>query len=361
MKVKYEIFISSTSNDMLEERRAVIQQILTEYHIPSNAEDFITSAHENTIELIKEQINACDIFLIILGGRYGDIIKNGNGKGKSYTEYEYEYAKKKNKPIIAIIIKDSYLKIKKNNAQKNGEDYYINDNTLQYNSLLKKIKDNGKTVGFYSSIENLKSEISKGIKRIVDESARYNLKSKGWIRNDEVETSNPFTLFHRDDFRINNAISKAKKDIFISGASLASMTPYVDVLRNFPDNKTIKLLSLDYGNENVIKQFGNMIFTDYDNLKRQNMAFNEIVKNDNKICINKNIEIRKSPFLMPIAYIGVDLGENFNKISENSYIKVQHYLHKTSGIECPNYIVRPKDELFNIFLEQISILWNNAI
>lgn len=358
---KYQIFISSTKEDMENERLAITQQILKEQHIPSTMEDFVTSAHEDIINLIIDKINMCDIFLIVIGGRYGSPIDEGKGKGKSYIEFEYEYAKEQGKPIVALVINNKLLNKKKKTAEKNGKSYYVDDHAFLYDKLLQKIRDGGKTVGFYSSIENLKSEVTIGINRIINNPIRYNLCSGGWVRSNEIEFPNPFKLLKRDSFRINDVINEAKADIFISGSSLSSLTMYVDVLRNFPNNKTVKLLSLDYKNINLIKQFCNMIGADYDNLKEQNNAFKKVIQSDKKISANSNIIIRKSSILMPIVYIGVDLGENFDKISESSYIKVQHYLHQTTGIESPNYIVHPNDELFNVYLEQIKILWNNAV
>jgi len=57
MNPKYQIFISSTSEDMQEERLAATMQILKKQHLPSTMEDFITAAHGDIIETIKEKID----------------------------------------------------------------------------------------------------------------------------------------------------------------------------------------------------------------------------------------------------------------------------------------------------------------
>src|ERR1035437_3665263 len=55
------------------------------------------------MEVIKQWIDESDVYLLILGGRYGSIEPK---TGKSYTQLEYEYAISKAKPFFACVIKD---------------------------------------------------------------------------------------------------------------------------------------------------------------------------------------------------------------------------------------------------------------
>lgn len=99
---KLQVFVSSTFSDLIKERQAAVEAILTAGHIPAGMELF-TAGDESQMEVIKQWIDESDVYLLILGGRYGSIEPK---TGKSYTQLEYEYAISKNKPFFACVIKD---------------------------------------------------------------------------------------------------------------------------------------------------------------------------------------------------------------------------------------------------------------
>lgn len=99
---KFQIFVSSTYTDLIEERQSAVEAILKAGHIPAGMELF-TSSNKSQWEIIKRWIDESDIYMLILGGRYGSIEPES---GKSYTHLEYEYALQINKPLFAIVMKD---------------------------------------------------------------------------------------------------------------------------------------------------------------------------------------------------------------------------------------------------------------
>lgn len=105
---KLQVFVSSTYNDLKEERQAAVEAILSSGNIPAGMELF-TAGDETQMIVIKRWIEESDVYLLILGGRYGSIEKNS---GKSYTHLEYEYALSINKPLFAVVITDKALDIK---------------------------------------------------------------------------------------------------------------------------------------------------------------------------------------------------------------------------------------------------------
>lgn len=105
MKRKMQIFISSTYTDMLEERQATVQAVLNADHIPAGMELF-KAGNESQLQTIYRWIDECDLYLLILGGRYGSIEPVSK---KSYIQLEYEYALNNNIPVFAIILSNSYL------------------------------------------------------------------------------------------------------------------------------------------------------------------------------------------------------------------------------------------------------------
>lgn len=104
MKCKMQIFISSTYTDMLEERKATVQAVLNANHIPAGMKLF-KAGNESQLQTIFRWIDECDLFLLLLGGRYGSIEPTSK---KSYIQLEYEYALKNNIPVFAIVLSDRY-------------------------------------------------------------------------------------------------------------------------------------------------------------------------------------------------------------------------------------------------------------
>jgi hypothetical protein len=97
---RLQVFVSSTYTDLIRQRQAAVEAILTAGHIPAGMELF-TSGDESQMEVIKQWIDESDIFLLILGGRYGSVEPR---TGKSYTHLEYEYAHGKGKPLFACVV-----------------------------------------------------------------------------------------------------------------------------------------------------------------------------------------------------------------------------------------------------------------
>lgn len=108
VKKKLQVFVSSTYEDLKEERQSAVQAILTSGHIPAGMELF-SAGDESQKETIRRWIQESDVYLLILGGRYGSI---DSSTGKSYTHWEYEYAGEIGKPRFAVVISDKALEEK---------------------------------------------------------------------------------------------------------------------------------------------------------------------------------------------------------------------------------------------------------
>lgn len=120
MEKKLQIFVSSTYIDMIDERQAVVKAILDEGHVPAGMELF--KGGKSQLKTIKKWIDDSDIYLLILGGRYGSIDENSH---LSYIQLEYEYAQKRNMPVFVILLEENYLlekaiKLGKDNVFETG-------------------------------------------------------------------------------------------------------------------------------------------------------------------------------------------------------------------------------------------------
>ncbi len=107
-KSKYQIFVSSTFEDLQDERDVVIKAILETGSIPVGMEMF-SAGDEQQWEMIKRQIDDCDYYVVVLAHRYGS--KDG---AVSFTEKEYDYAASKGIPVLGFVIKEdaSWPKVK---------------------------------------------------------------------------------------------------------------------------------------------------------------------------------------------------------------------------------------------------------
>ena len=110
----YEVFIASTLGDLEEEREAVARRVTDSGNSPILMERFPSSTGRHE-DVIKSAIDHAEIIILIIGSRYGALIRE---EGSSYTDYEYEYAVSLNKPIIVFMLSEERLQEELNKAEK---------------------------------------------------------------------------------------------------------------------------------------------------------------------------------------------------------------------------------------------------
>ena len=165
MDVKFQIFISSTYHDLIEERESAIAAILKIGHIPIGMEMF-KAEDVDSWEVIKRTIESADYYIVIIGHKYGSIAKNG----KSFTEMEYDYAVKLGIPALAFIIDGSA--IRKASQMEESE-----DNRQKLKKFKKKLEKKNR-----DTWED-KSELS--YKLVSSLTSQFNINPRpGWIRRE---------------------------------------------------------------------------------------------------------------------------------------------------------------------------------
>ena len=103
MDKKYQVFISSTYADLIDERKKVLDILLMADCIPAGMEAFVATDVEQ-FEVIKKVIDLCDYYVLIIGKRYGSIHPD---TGISYTEMEYDYAINQGIPVLVFALDES--------------------------------------------------------------------------------------------------------------------------------------------------------------------------------------------------------------------------------------------------------------
>ena len=206
---------------------------------------------------IKQWIDDSDVYMLILGGRYGSIEPTS---GLSYTELEYDYATELRKPVFAVVINEQALEEKVRSGGTNNLE-----------------KENPKELALFRTkvLSNISSffDDPKDIKLCVHESLAdfaANRELRGWISADDVQDTKP--LFEEirklsdENKELRETISALEKKAAAQQNSSTKVSSTFDDLRdvlhaievkipaNLADGKetTADLLNLFYGNKETL-------------------------------------------------------------------------------------------------------------
>ncbi|WP_278102221.1 DUF4062 domain-containing protein [Microbacterium proteolyticum] len=169
MERKYQVFVSSTYIDLVEERREVMQALLEMDCLPAGMEMF-PAADEDQWSLIKEVIDECDYYIVIVGGRYGSV----SVEGISYTEMEYDYAVASDIPVLGFVHGNpDDIPAGKSELDKDAREKLEAFRTKVMSRMVKK----------YASSAELGSVVSRGLNRAIKRNSR-----PGWVRGDQAMT-----------------------------------------------------------------------------------------------------------------------------------------------------------------------------
>jgi Domain of unknown function (DUF4062) len=213
---RYQVFVSSTYKDLIEERQEVMQALLETDCIPVGMELFPASS-ESQWDYIKRVIDECDYYILILAGRYGSLSPDG----MSYTEKEYRYALENGKPTVAFYHENpSQIVSAKSESEDKGKE------------KLKAFRDfvlDNKMCKPYSNAYQLGAFVSRSITQI-----KKSHPAVGWVRADSVISGDSA-----------EEILKLKKDIEALEEKLKENDKFESF--NIDVNKTIEFeISIDF-------------------------------------------------------------------------------------------------------------------
>lgn len=167
MDKRYQVFVSSTYEDLQEERKEVMQALLELDCIPAGMELFPAS-NEDQWSLIKRVIDDCDYYILIIGGRYGSC----NEEGIGFTEMEFQYALQTNKPIISFLHKNPEAIPSGKSELDPIKRQKLND----FRDLAQK-----KMVKYWNTPDDLGSAISRSMVKLMKQ-----FPAVGWVKADNV-------------------------------------------------------------------------------------------------------------------------------------------------------------------------------
>ncbi|NVI81919.1 DUF4062 domain-containing protein [Janthinobacterium sp. BJB401] len=162
MDIKHQVFVSSTYKDLVEQRKAVIHALLELDCIPAGMELF-PATDEDAWSLIKEVIDGCDYYMLLVAGKYGSV----SSSGISYTEMEFDYAVDTGKPILVFLHENSDS-LPSTVTEKNPE--------IQAKLDVFKEKAKAKHCKFWTSAEDLGGKVSRSLVQL-----KKRHPSPGWI------------------------------------------------------------------------------------------------------------------------------------------------------------------------------------
>jgi hypothetical protein len=98
---RYQVFVSSTSEDLKAERQRVWETLVSLEYIVSGMEAF-PATNDSQFEYIKQQIQQSDYYILIIAGRYGSMAD----QSLSFTEREFDFAQELGIPSLVFPIRD---------------------------------------------------------------------------------------------------------------------------------------------------------------------------------------------------------------------------------------------------------------
>jgi hypothetical protein len=175
---KYQVFISSTFEDLKEERRAVTEVILGMGHIPVGMELF-EAGNEDQWSYIQNRIAEVDYYVVIVAERYGSVGR----EGFSYTEMEYRLAVELGVPVAALLLDGA----KRAEWPRNKVDFENLQKVEAFRGLCQQ-----RLVNFWSDAGTLAAKCQLALSGLIRRFPRT-----GWISADQATPPQLVTEFAR--------------------------------------------------------------------------------------------------------------------------------------------------------------------
>ncbi|WP_298746410.1 DUF4062 domain-containing protein [uncultured Serinicoccus sp.] len=160
---KYQVFVSSTFEDLQGERDQVIRAVLEMGHIPVGMEMF-SAADEEQWGIISRHIDQSDYYVVIVAHRLGSV----TDEGVSFTRKEYEYAREQGVPCLGFVIDDQ--------APWPGDKFDSGESDradlIDFKRLVKE-----KPVSFWANADDLHAKCSIALMKAFTANPR-----DGWVR-----------------------------------------------------------------------------------------------------------------------------------------------------------------------------------
>lgn len=350
MEKKYQIFISSTYEDLKEERRMVQDTILSMYHFPIGMEMF-SAADEEQWEIIKETIDSSDYYVLMIGHRYGSVIKEGEDVGLSYTQKEYYYAMEKNIPVLAFLIDEKVAvtpdKLEQDPVKK-----------AKLEEFKKEVTEK-RTVQWWKNKDDLANKVMNSLNKQINRGKR-----PGWIRTDAIRMEELQTEL----VRMSKKIRQLEEENQTMKRNAVERIPKLALEIN--DKKKIELLYSEYSTTTIDAHYMPLSMEDVpENAKN---ITSEMLEEYNKSLPSEKVinafkeewrfwrQSEENPFYMDIAVENVG-----NKKAKDIYIEIcfpkEIVLYKKNAkVPVPEWPSKGQNPIDQYYAEQTLYQQNDA-
>lgn len=197
MEKKYQVFVSSTYEDLQEERKKVMEALLQMNCFPVGMEYF-NASDSSQWEVIRSLIRECDYYVLIVAGRYGSIEEES---GKSYTQKEFEYAIEHGVPVISFVHKspDSLPGTRIESQQ------IKRDKLEEFKFCIKR-----KLCKYWGNADELASQVVLSLTSLIKTSPRI-----GWVKADEIssaEANKEILNLRKENEKLKDKLVKTELD-----------------------------------------------------------------------------------------------------------------------------------------------------
>jgi len=365
---KYQVFVSSTYTDLIEERKKVIDILLsTSKCIPVGMELFHAEDDEQ-FNVIKRIIDMCDYYILIIGSRYGTINTNTD---LSFTEMEYNYAVSKGIPVLVFALDESVL-IK--------PEFMENKHCSAKLTLFRERAMRNRLAAIWSDTVTLGEKVAISILNAIQEYDR-----PGWVRENKstnIEKDMIGELLQslnlQKEIKLANelterwgisAIYRLRQNMNMDcDIDLVNTVNQFDIiafgLRSFRDSQDmiikqkvreglkIRILSMnpygDFIDQRSIEEAEKHVITPDSQLKDSIIGLEQWARN-----INKTVEPKKHIELRYYNCMTLDFYYRMDNV-----LYIGPYWYKKSSQQTVSYKFI-KGEMFNLYEEYFENLWND--
>ncbi len=346
METRYQVFVSSTFVDLIEERRAVMQSLLSIDCMPAGMELF-PAADDSAWGFIESMIAQSDYYVLVIGGRYGSRTQDNS---LSYTHREYKLALKLGLPILAFLHADpGKIPLEKSDM---SEDARVALESFRQEVASRHI------INYFTHPFELASKVMQAIRFATRAHPRV-----GWIRADQApqlkDSADVLTLRDRDSVdsavgSVRTRLQRAQRSIFVSGNNCKLIESNRRHLKEAIDRGVeVKVLCVDPdGIGASILPLTDPAFDSVQSFKDSMISVKSAFASLE--IENPLFEIRYLPFPPSIGFFIVD------PTAQDGLVKIEIYTSKPYGTvnSRPHIILNSDERWRSYFLNQWENLWN---
>ena len=179
---RYEVFLSSTYEDLKDLRKALMNETTTCGHLASGMEFFARGARD--VDLIRERIRRADIFVILVGARYGSVVRQNNAH---FIDLEYDIASELGKPTLAYLLEEGEYNNARSALPEGDSERQFDVQLKQFRERVRQFSDGGGRIVGAFSLKGKHSEILAEYDRDLSRAIVHLAGTGGWVRGEAYD------------------------------------------------------------------------------------------------------------------------------------------------------------------------------